>query len=70
MSSSEQFTRACTECRQLLAQQLEAREQLARALAQGPDGPRVAVLREKVQKLAARGEAAFLKAMHALPASR
>ena len=70
VSSPEQFVHTCTECRKLIAQQLEAREQLARAIAHSPDGPAVAVLRDKVRKLAAHSEAAFLKAMNALPSSR
>ena len=70
MSSIEQFTHACTECRKLITQQLEAREHLDRVLAQSPDGPAAAVLRDKIRKLRASTEAAFLKAMNAIPNSR
>ena len=70
MSSTEQFAHACTECRKLIAQQLEAREQLGRALAQSPDGPAVEVLRDKVRKLTARTEEEFLRAMNAMPTRR
>ena len=58
------------ECRKLIEQQLEAREQLARALEQSAQGSAVAVLRDKVRKLTASTEAQFLKAMSAMPASR
>ena len=70
MSSTEQFTRACTQCRELIAQQLEAREQLRRALAHSAGEEEVAVLREKIRKLTASTESEFLKAMATLPTSR
>ncbi|MDB5856990.1 MAG: hypothetical protein JWQ76_679 [Ramlibacter sp.] len=70
MSSTEHFAHACTECRKLIAQQLEVREQLRRALAQSPDGSAVAVLRDKVRKLTADTERQFLKAMNAMPVGR
>lgn len=66
MSTTEQFVHACTECRKLITQQLEARDQLDQALRQSPQGPAVAVLRDKVAKLKASTEAQFLKAMNAL----
>lgn len=70
VSSTEQFTHACAECRKLITLQLEAREQLERALALSPGGPVVAMLREKVGKLQAGSEDQFLKAMSSLPVSR
>lgn len=70
MSSTEQFTQACAECRKLITLQLRAREQLERALALSPGTPEVAMLLEKVGKLQASTEAQFMKAMYSLPASR
>lgn len=70
MSSIERFAHACTEYRKLISQQLEAREQLEQAIAQSPDAAAVAVLRDKVGKLRAGTEAAFLKEMTAIPNSR
>ena len=70
VSSTERFTNSCAECRKLIALQLEAREQLERALLQSPEGPTVAMLRDKVRKLAASTESEFMKAMAALSPSR
>lgn len=70
LSSTEQFTHACAECRKLITLQLEARERLEHALALSPGSPAVALLREKVGKLQADCEVQFLKAMSGLPTSR
>lgn len=67
--STEHITRSCAECRKLIEQLLQAREQLQDAATQAPRSPRVAVLEDKVRKLQAATEAQFLKAMDSISRS-
>lgn len=67
MSSVEQFIRACAQCRTLIAQQLDARDELERAHALRVDEARIQLLQDKVDKLKASTEAEFLKMMAVLP---
>ena len=69
-SSLEHIQHSCAACRKLITQQLEARDDLARALAQSPQGASVGVLQDKVRKLQAATEIQFLKAMDALVGGR
>ena len=65
-SHSDYITDSCAACRKLIIEQLEARQDLARALAQSPGSPGMRVLQDKVHKLQAATEAQFAKAMDAL----
>ena len=67
-SRYDQIQHACTACRKLIIEQLEAQDALARALARSPDGNEAVVLRDKVGKLKAATEVQFMKAMSALNA--
>jgi hypothetical protein len=65
-SSTEHITRCCEDCRKLIVQLLETREEIDRLVARSPASPAIDVLRDKAAKLQAATEKQFLRAMDAL----